>query len=670
MVDSIFVFAAFCLSIDKEQPVPRMRLHTLNFRFPRAFGQIYFKILRFAGWASSFALGLLLITPLVSANNLTGSQLQALVSQKLMIDVRYYCSEAPANAVCKQPVLSLPSELEDLISRYPLAGVILFSENLHSTEQILTLNHSLQRTARLAGHLPLFIAVDQEGGRVVRLPEHLSTSFAGNMAIGATWQKHGVRFAVKTGEMIAKDLKRFGINLNFAPNMDVNVNPDNPVINVRSYSENPEIVAKLGTAQMHAMQRMGVIPALKHFPGHGDTNIDSHTGLPIVSHSTQVIEKVDLMPFRFAIKHGEPDMIMTAHIQYPALDNNRFIAKDGQATILPATMSRKILTGILRERLDFNGVIITDALDMAGIAHYFEHAEAVIQTFAAGTDIALMPYTIRTAADITEFEKMLSEVSRAIQDGRLSISELQMSVERINALKNRYSLEKFGKQNLTSLIQQAEQEIALNEAKALEKELAEQSIVILKGQSQLPIDSEHKLFHLYMPDQLRCLALTRSLNATRSGITTHCQSMAAKQWTKDESWSDKPDLVILGDISPQQSLAEMGGVDDIQTWRDRADPELQKNTLMALAQEYEQKNVPIVFVTLRTPYVQSEFSRLSQVQLASFSYNVKNKNVAGNQQGEVAGPIFDALAQVLLGKQSAQGRMPVSLQTMPTESAK
>lgn len=611
-----------------------------------------------------------MLLPVAWAMDKTNTDRHELVSQKLMIDIRYFCSELPTDGLCRKPVLSLPAELKDLIARYPLAGVILFSENLQSTEQILALNYDLQVTAQQAGHTPLFIAVDQEGGRVVRLPEHLSTSFAGNMAIGATWPKHGAKFAVQTGEVIAKDLKRFGINLNFAPNMDVNVNPDNPVINVRSYSENPEVVAKLGTAQMHAMQRVGVIPALKHFPGHGDTSIDSHTGLPLVNHDWQEIQKVDLLPFRFAIQHADPDMIMTAHIQYPALDNTRFIAKDGQPTILPATMSRKILTGILREQLEFEGVIITDALDMAGIAHYFEHADAVIQTFSAGTDIALMPYSIRTPADIRQFETILTQVTNAIMDGRLSEQDVRRSIARVERLKERYSLQAFTQLPLETHIRQARNELASGQFNDVERQLAEQSIVILKGQSELPINPDNTLFHLYMPDKLRCMAMTQALQAVRDGITVRCQSMAAKNWRKNAAWSEKPDLVILGDISPQQSLAEMGGVEDFENWRDRANPMFIREKLTTLALDYEQKTVPIVFLTLRAPYIQTEFAHVSQIQLASFSYNVKRRSDLDSEEEIVTGPIFQALAKVLLNDKTPEGSLPVSLRTMPAKQAK
>ena len=199
-------------------------------------------------------------------------------------------------------------------------------------------------------------------------------------------------------KILALELKQLGINSNFAPDVDVNVNPHNPVINVRSFSQSPEVVAELGLAQMRAMQENGILATLKHFPGHGDTEHDSHLSLPIVTHNRAEIESVDLLPFRHIIAQSKPAMVMTAHIQYPNLDNSTLLDKAGQPQIKPATLSRKILTEILRKELNYQGLIVSDAMNMAGISQFFDQFEAVVASFAAGNDIVVMPMPVHSIA--------------------------------------------------------------------------------------------------------------------------------------------------------------------------------------------------------------------------------------------------------------------------------
>ncbi|MDX1391883.1 MAG: glycoside hydrolase family 3 N-terminal domain-containing protein, partial [Rheinheimera sp.] len=241
-----------------------------------------------------------------------------MLGQKLMLDLRYYCEQAPVNGQCRTPMTRLPPALANLIRQYNIGGVILFAENLADVAQIVQLNRDLQAAAAASAlKLPLFISIDQEGGRVARLPRNLATSFAGNMAIGATYAAHGTAYASAVGRILADELLALGFNVNFAPTVDVNVNPDNPVINVRAFAEQAPVVAQLGGAMTSAMQQRGMIAALKHFPGHGDTAVDSHLGLPRVDHSAAQIRNVDLLPFARIIKQHNPGMIMTAHIQYP-----------------------------------------------------------------------------------------------------------------------------------------------------------------------------------------------------------------------------------------------------------------------------------------------------------------------------------------------------------------
>ncbi|MBL0710064.1 MAG: glycoside hydrolase family 3 protein, partial [Colwellia sp.] len=310
------------------------------------------------------------------------------IAQKLALDIRYFCDDALIKVkgkYCQQGVTKLPKDLADLIQETDIGGVVLFAENLIDNQQIIQLTTDLQKAALASKSAkPLIISIDQEGGRVARLPH--ATSFAGNMAIGATYASHKTEYATKVSEVIGAELASLGINNNYAPVVDVNTNIDNPVINTRSFGENPQHVAELGVAVVNGLQSKGIMATLKHFPGHGDTHVDSHLGLPRVDHNLALIEKSDLAPFKWVIEHSHPAMIMTAHIQYPALDSSTVINKNGNETIRPATMSRKILTDLLREKMAFKGIIATDALDMAGIAHYFDEVSATVEALSAGAD--------------------------------------------------------------------------------------------------------------------------------------------------------------------------------------------------------------------------------------------------------------------------------------------
>lgn len=250
------------------------------------------------------------------------------------------------------PGVSTPAQA---VKKYHLGGVLYFnwahnfsSENTDVTK-VAALSNGLQAAAKADGNVPLGITIDQEGGMVSRVGAP-ATIFPGNMALGATGNQ---ALAYSQGQVLGCEMRSLGINANFAPVLDVNTNPNNPVIGLRAISDDPNLVAQLGGAQIQGIQSQGVSATAKHFPGHGDADTDSHLGLPRVTYSRQVLNQ-HLVPFKTAINSGV-DMIMTAHIVVDAIDPN-----------LPATLSKPVLTGLLRQELGFTGVITTDALDMEG----------------------------------------------------------------------------------------------------------------------------------------------------------------------------------------------------------------------------------------------------------------------------------------------------------------
>ncbi len=299
--------------------------------------------------------------------------------------------------------------LSRLISRRHLGGVVLFPKNIESAVQAAHLCRELQELARQAGAPPLLIAADQEGGTVERLPLGLP----GAMALGATGS---AALAEEAGRLAGRALRAAGCGVNFAPVLDVNTNPQNPVIGIRSFGEDPELVARLGSAFARGLRQAGVAATGKHFPGHGDADRDSHLELPVVGHGLERLEAVELLPFRQAIQQGLP-ALMTAHVAFTAFSP------------LPATYCPPLLEGVLRQRWGFDGVVFTDALSMAAIRDHVGAGMAAVLALLAGADVLL------ALGEEELQEEVFDAVDRALAEGVLSTARLRQSHRRLQRLR-------------------------------------------------------------------------------------------------------------------------------------------------------------------------------------------------------------------------------------------
>lgn len=271
-----------------------------------------------------------------------------------------------------------PMEAAELIRRYHVGGVILFTRNVRDADHAAEVCAKLQELRREVSDSPLFIAIDQEGGCVARITEGV-TVFPGSMALGAIGSEEPAR---KVAEITAAELSSLGVNVNFAPVLDVGSNPKNPGIGARAFGSDPKLVARLGSAMIEGMQAGGVLATAKHFPGLGEALVDSHDQLPIVRASAEELEAREFVPFRAAVDAGVSFM-MTAHCAYPSLDES----------LTPATLSQPILSGILRDRLKFGGIIITDCLEMLSIERKFPAPAAGIAAVSAGATMPLICHT-------------------------------------------------------------------------------------------------------------------------------------------------------------------------------------------------------------------------------------------------------------------------------------
>ncbi|HOO72079.1 MAG TPA: glycoside hydrolase family 3 protein [Spirochaetota bacterium] len=316
----------------------------------------------------------------------------------------------------------------ELIQRYLPGGIIFFGYNFERGKNLKNFIEDLQRVSLESSGIPLFISVDQEGGRVRRIVDGV-TQFPGNLAAGAGGDSDLV---FRWARILGIELRMLGVNMNLAPVVDVNNNPDNPVINSRSFGSDPDIAADMGSAYIRGLQKSSCISVVKHFPGHGDTNRDSHLTLPVIRYDMERLRSVELYPFRKAIDSGV-ETVMTAHISYPLI-----LGTDDSATI-----SGYFLTDLLRKEMGFGGIVITDDMEMNAISKNMDMGEAAVRSVLAGADIVL----ISTYGE--NVPAIINGLMAAVKEGRLPLERVDDSVRRILEMKFRYRVALFNEGKIT-----------------------------------------------------------------------------------------------------------------------------------------------------------------------------------------------------------------------------
>lgn len=371
-------------------------------------------------------------------------------------------------------------ELKRQVTENHIGGIIVFVGGVYDTVHLM---NRMQGEAKI----PLLISADFETGVAMRMQD--TVNFPWNMAIAATGNPE---FARREGAIAAKEARALGIHWNFAPVVDVNNNAENPVINVRSYGEDPIQVGKFATEFMRGLQSGNVLATAKHFPGHGDTAVDSHRGLPVIDFSRERLEKTEFVPFREIINNGIGS-VMISHISMPQLDSEevRPLKKAEKAAYaesevitdaatIPATLSKNIVTGILKNDMKFDGLVVTDAMDMSGLTLYFGAEEAAVRAVLAGNDVLLKP----SSADAP-----IRGIREAAKSGRISEQRIDESVRKILAWKNKLGLEKRQFTPLESI----DKTVASTETAKLSGEIANSAITLVKNEDQIfPVKSGTK----------------------------------------------------------------------------------------------------------------------------------------------------------------------------------
>ena len=498
-----------------------------------------------------------------------------------------------------------PPELLALLREQTIGGVTLFRHlNGGTPSEVRALTNSLQAAARFNNHLPLLICADQEGGQLQAIAG--TTAFPGNMALGAAGDSELAR---RVGAAIGAELAAVGVNVNYAPACDVNINPANPVIGTRSFGEDPALVARLTAAMVEGIQSAGVAAVAKHFPGHGDTAHDSHNTRASVPHDRARLDAVELRPFREAIAAGVRG-VMSAHLALPLLT--------GQAD-LPATFSPRLLRDLLRTEFHFDGVTISDAMNMAGIGADQPFASLVVRAVAAGIDLLLL-------APPNDHAEANAAILAAAHNGTLDPTNLQVSAGRVLALKHW----------LAEQVQPALDVVGNPAHRALANEVASRAITLVRTEpGRLPLCLE--------PNERVAVVVPELADLTPADTSSYERCELARAVRRFHTNTDE--LIIPADPSALQ-VAELAtqleaydlvliGTINAQTRPGQAN----------LVSELVRRDVAVVAVAMRLPYDLVAYPE-AHTYLCTYS---------------ILPPAMEALASALWGRAALTGRLPTTI---------
>jgi beta-N-acetylhexosaminidase len=497
---------------------------------------------------------------------------------------------------------SLAPDLETMITEYHIGGIIIFPHNLNTLTDLASLIFDAQEAALTnEPHVPLFVAADQEGWPIWRLPPG-ATVFPSNMALGATYSTEDAQLMAR---VMATEMRALGINMNLAPVMDVNSNPANPIIGIRSLGSSPELVSRLGTAMIETYQSNDIVATAKHFPGHGDTSVDSHLALPLLDHDLERLEAVELPPFQAAISAGV-DCIMTAHVEVPALD-----PQPGR----PATLSPEILQDLLREEMGFQGLIATDSLGMKALTNQYDLPTVTTLAFQAGADLLLFghdpgypPSAQRAARD---------SLLDLVRQGSIPMSRLDASVRRILQLKARRGILDWQPEQPGT----GSETLGSPEHQAAARQVALDSITLVRDEdSLLPLTSEVSILIIY-PTGGEELGRAILEHAAQARLLEVSEIPTSRDFVQATTLIDEADLVLIGTRNVRQFPRQ------------------------AQLVEAMRRQSSVITVALDSPYDLSSYPDVS-THLATYG----------------RAPIsMTALAQVLFGVEVPRGRLPVEL---------
>lgn len=558
------------------------------------------------------------------------------LGQMLMVDIRSWDEN---NSESKSPFIAMNASIGKMIADYHLGSVILFRENLIDTPQTVALINELQSAS---SHLPLFISTDQEGGYVTRL--RVGTEMPGNMALGAT----GVPdLARQAGNIHGYELTSLGFNFNFGPVVDVNNNQNNPVIGVRSYSDDPLLVGKLARSYIDGIHQYSVLTSLKHFPGHGNVASDTHFALPSVNTDKASWKKTELQPFVDVMP--QTDAIMTAHVVVPALDSTLLTNINGEKIGTPATLSKAILTDTLRHQLKFNGLILTDAMDMGAITGNFDRHWSIKQAILAGNDIVLMPIGIKDNASIEQLGALYAWLKTEAQKDPVLSKRIEDSAKRVIYTKLNKRISAAPRDAAT-----AETIVASRKHKDLENVISEQAITLIKNDGVLPYPLKaHNNIMVFSDERPRNELIKKHLTqiADELKVSFNLNDQVVKLDQQNLTTAE-----IEQQIQGQQFII-------LATYNLKLNPA----NAQRIIDVANHKNIPLVVIATRNPY---DIAYLSDVKANIAIYGITGFDVTNNVRNSLETNIRSGLRTLFQGPAgkkdilaTPRGKLPVDIKT-------
>nr|WP_318039392.1 glycoside hydrolase family 3 N-terminal domain-containing protein [uncultured Faecalibacillus sp.] len=597
---------------------------------------------------------------------LSNMSLRQKITQMMMVDFRQWKT---ADEEAKSDFTKMNSEVQKIVEDYDFGSVIFFANNIKETEQSFDLTMDLQKAATKDNGIPLLITTDQEGGIVYRLGS--GTALPGNMALGATGDVNNAKIA---GEIIGSELSSLGINTTLAPVVDVNNNANNPVIGLRSYGEDAEMVGKMASAEIEGLAEYNVIGCAKHFPGHGDTATDSHYGLPMVDKSKEELLNNELKPYQVAINQGI-EMIMSAHILYPQLDSTTvYSEKTKQQEKLPSTLSHKILTNLLKEEMGFKGVVVTDAMNMAGIAATYDEVQAVKLAINAGVDLICMPTNITCLEDMSKLDAIIDGVEKAVNDGEIQESRLDDAVTRVLTLKENKGILDWKESNYS--LEKALATVGCDENRAKEREIAAKAVTVVKNENNtlpLNVTKKSKVLLVAAENNQRSLMKYGAERAKNAGLIPDGAEVKVTRYMDRTLASDA--TVINADGSTYTS-----SMTDLLDWCDTL-VVVSDNSGLNVAKAHYNNNYTgtpynlvdyvekadasktTVVISANKPYDVQMYPNADAIMAVYGSKGDPTEQLIGGATGSTSasGPNITAGVEVAFGVFGASGKLPVSI---------
>lgn len=552
-------------------------------------------------------------------------------------------------------VTEITENIADTLKRHGYAGVILFGQNTSTNEGTIRLVDALQKANSVSDRPQLLITTDQEGGNVTRFTQ--GTMMMGNMALGAA---NDIDVTKEVATVIGNECSALGINADFAPDVDVNSNPANPVIGVRSFSDDAQLVAAHGSAFVQALNNAGVISTLKHFPGHGDTDTDSHTGLPSINKTYEELKKNELIPFRACIDAGS-QMIMTAHIVYPQIETETYISKKtGEEINLPATLSKKIITDILRGDMGFDGVVITDAMEMDAIAAHFDKYDAAKLAIEAGVDILLMPVDMTTKEGFDEMDAYISNLAQKADNGEIPMEKINAAVLRILKLKENNGLfEEYDWSNIENRVQKAIDTVGTKERHDREWELTQKAITLVKNDdSTLPLTRANQKTVVLVPYNDETIPM----------------NYAVRKLTEDGKLPEGADVTAYSyyQKSVDEVLPMIDGADNVVFMSEIYGAYALKNDTAkmadTIADTIHENGGKFIVMSVSLPYDAARFEKADAIMIAylarSMPVDPENKTTGITQYGPNM-PV--ALYMMFSADDAPTAKLPINIPTLDAE---